>query len=50
MEAFNTFFRELQPDLRPTAGYTTDGRRWVEEAAPALAAAHLPERTLIRER
>jgi hypothetical protein len=50
MEAFNAFFRELQPDLRPTAGYTTDGRRWVEEAAPALAAAHLPERTLIRER
>jgi hypothetical protein len=50
MEAFNAFFSDLQPDLQPTAGYTTDGRRWVEEAAPALAAARLAERTLIRER
>jgi len=50
MEAFNTYFGDLQPDLHPTAGYTTDGRRWVEEAAPALAAARLPDRILIRER
>jgi len=50
MEAFNAFFSDLQPDLHPTAGYTQDGRRWVEEAAPALAAADLADRTLIRER
>jgi len=50
MEAFNAYFSDLQPDLHPTAGYTTDGRRWVEEAAPALAAACLADRTLIRER
>ena len=50
MEAFNGFFSDLQPDLHPTAGYTQDGRRWVEEAAPALAQADLQDRTLIRER
>ena len=50
MEAFNGYFSDLQPDLHPTAGYTQDGRRWVEEAAPALAAACLADRTLIRER
>ncbi|MEM7310924.1 MAG: hypothetical protein AAF682_29915 [Planctomycetota bacterium] len=35
MGAFNAYFEELQPGLRPTAGYTTDGRRWLEEAEPA---------------
>ena len=50
MEGFNAYFRDLQPDLHPTAGYTQDGRRWIEEAAPALAQADLPARTLVRER
>lgn len=50
MEAFNAYFTALQPDLRPTAGYTTDGRRWLKDAAPALAAAQLQDRTLLRER
>ncbi|MCH2104935.1 MAG: hypothetical protein MK297_13115 [Planctomycetes bacterium] len=50
MQAFNAFFQDLQPELHPTAGYTQDGRRWLEEAAPALAQADLPARTLIRER
>ena len=50
MEAFNAYFRGLQPDLRPTAGYTTDGRRWLKDAAPALAAAQLQDRSLLRER
>jgi hypothetical protein len=50
MGAFNAFFAELQPGLRPTAGYTTDGRRWLNDARPALARAALPQQVLIRER
>jgi len=50
MEAFNAYFTSLQPDLRPTAGYTTDGRRWLKDAAPALATAQLQDRVLLRER
>jgi len=37
MDAFNAYFAELQPGLRPTAGYTTDGRRWLAEARSALS-------------
>lgn len=50
MAAFNRWFGALQPDLVPTAGYTTDGRRWLAEAAPALARAGLPREALVRER
>lgn len=50
MGAFNRWFEDLQPGLAPTAGYTTDGRRWLAEAGPALARAALPREVLIRER
>lgn len=50
MGAFNRWFAALQPDLAPTAGYTTDGRRWLADAAPALARAGLPRDVLVRER
>lgn len=33
MEAFNQHFLERDPDLKPTAGYTTDGRRFIQDAA-----------------
>lgn len=50
MGAFNAWFEALQPGLAPTAGYTTDGRRWLDAAAPALALAKLPRDVLMRER
>lgn len=50
MGSFNRWFEALQPGLAPTAGYTTDGRRWLDEAGPALARAGLPRDVLIRER
>lgn len=50
MEAFNDFFEGLQPNLRPTAGYTADGRRWLEEARPALEQACVPTERLVRDR
>jgi len=50
MEGFNAYFGDLQPGLRPTAGYTLDGRRWLLEAQPALELAALPRQLLVRER
>jgi len=50
MGAFNTYFGRLQEGLRPTAGYTTDGRRWLEDAREALRRADLPPKVLVRER
>jgi hypothetical protein len=50
MEAFNAHFEALQPGLTPTAGYTTDGRRWVREAAPALERAGIDPEVLLRRR
>jgi len=50
MEAFNDYFGALQPGLRPTAGYTTDGRRWLEDAGPALERSGVPDERLVRDR
>jgi hypothetical protein len=50
MGAFNAYFAELQPGLKPTAGYRTDGWRWLEEARPALERAGLPRNLVVRER
>ncbi len=50
MHAFNTFFGEFQPDLKPTAGYTTDGRRWLADAQPAMSLAGIEQGVLVRDR
>jgi hypothetical protein len=50
MNAFNAYFGGLQPGLRPTAGYTTDGWRWLADAGPAIERSGLPRRHLVRER
>jgi hypothetical protein len=50
MRGFNAYFGSLQPGLRPTAGYLPDGRRWLREAQPAIAASGLPRSALVRER
>lgn len=50
MEAFNAFFTELQPDLRPTAGYYTDGQRWLKDATEAIARSGLAPHELVRDR
>ena len=50
MMAFNRYFGGLQPGLKPTAGYTTDGRRWLKEAKPALSLAGVPQGVLVRDR
>ena len=50
MQAFNSYFAGLQPDLKPTAGYTTDGRRWLADAQPAVEMSDVARDTLVRER
>ncbi len=50
MEAFNVYFGELQPGLKATAGYVTDGRRWMADAEAMLESMVLPKRGLVRER
>lgn len=50
MEAFNGYFQALQPDLIPTAGYTQDGRRWVQDAQEMLERNQIDPDILIRQR
>lgn len=37
MLRFNRYWSARQPDLKPTAGYRQDARRWLEDAAGILA-------------
>lgn len=50
MDDFNAFFGELDGDLKPTAGYTQDGRRWLEDAAEAIRDAAVSRGMLVRSR
>jgi ribonuclease HII len=50
MDAFNAYFDSLQPGLRPTAGYVTDGRRWLADARPAIERSGLRRAEIVRER
>jgi len=50
MDAFNAYFRALDPALAPTAGYRSDGQRWMREAREALARAALEPAVLVRQR
>jgi ribonuclease HII len=50
MEGFNAYFGDLEPALRPTAGYHGDAWRWLREAAPVLERAGVDARRLVRLR
>jgi len=50
MMLWNDWFATLCPDVRPTAGYTQDGRRWLEESRAAREAAGIPDAILSRTR
>jgi hypothetical protein len=50
MGAFNDYFNAQQPDLTPTAGYTQDGRRWVDDAQEMLKSKGIDPEVLIRQR
>jgi hypothetical protein len=36
MRRFNRYWCSRRPDLKPTAGYVQDARRWLEDAGPLL--------------
>jgi ribonuclease HII len=50
MHAFNAFFGEHDVTLRPTAGYTADGRRWLRDAKKAIESAGVELDLLLRQR
>ena len=50
MQRLNAFFSDRTEALRPTAGYTVDGRRWLSEVKPVLASEGIDPDTLVRTR
>jgi ribonuclease HII len=50
MLRLNRFFTTRLPELKPTAGYVSDGRRYVREIEPLLRELALPRAELIRRR
>ncbi len=50
MTLWNDWFATLCPDARPTAGYTQDGRRWLDETRTVREAAGVPDVDLVRIR
>ena len=50
MQRLNGWFGERLPDVRPTAGYTTDGRRFLHDVGTVLAEEAIDRRLLVRSR
>ncbi|MCA8975040.1 MAG: hypothetical protein KDC98_09980 [Planctomycetes bacterium] len=50
LEVLNRWFCDRVPGLRPTAGYYTDGHRFLGDIEPQLSALALPRERLIRIR
>ena len=50
MCCFNDWFAARCPDLRPTAGYYQDGKRFLDDVGPFLRRAAIDRRLLVRER
>lgn len=50
MLEFNAFWRQLLPELLPTAGYYSDAQRFLADIRPALARAELPAERFVRRR
>ncbi|MFO0829039.1 MAG: hypothetical protein U0572_12940 [Phycisphaerales bacterium] len=48
MERMNRFFRGHLPELKPTAGYVEDGRRYVKDIRPLLARLAIDDRAIVR--
>lgn len=50
MELFNGWWAARVPDLKPTAGYYSDGRRFLQQIAAAIVAAGVDRQLLVRAR
>jgi hypothetical protein len=49
MKAFNHFWQQRVANLKPTAGYPLDAKRFIEEIAEARAALKIPENQIWRK-
>ena len=49
MIRLNRFFREHVPQVRPTAGYVQDGRRFLEEIGSVIQTEGLDSQELVRQ-
>lgn len=50
MHVFNDYWSGQVASLRPTAGYYTDARRWLNDAGPELDRRGIDRATLVRQR
>ena len=50
MEVFNEWFQEKGKDLKPTAGYYTDGKRFLDELESRFDMRQIPAELLVRQR
>jgi len=50
MQQFNAFWRRLAPRIEPTAGYTTDARRFLRDIEPLIPKTGLDPRLFVRQR
>ena len=50
VESMNRWFQSQVPDLKPTAGYYVDGRRFLDDVADQIEALALPRHRLVRVR
>jgi hypothetical protein len=48
MRRLNAFFAAHMPEVQPTAGYVSDGRRFVVEVGPLIERLQLPRAALVR--
>ena len=48
MLRLNRFFRRRLPELKPTAGYYQDGRRFIEEVEPVIRELRIDRREFVR--
>ncbi len=48
MARMNRFFARIMPELKPTAGYVEDGRRWLADVEPHLPRIGLDRAMLVR--
>lgn len=50
MHQFNRYWCQHHADLKPTAGYYTDAKRWLSEAAPTIRRLNVDQSLLVRQR
>ncbi|MGA0871986.1 MAG: hypothetical protein ACO3Y3_09815 [Phycisphaerales bacterium] len=48
MARFNRYFAAISPEVKPTAGYVQDARRWLSEIGPTLRSRGLRREDLVR--